>query len=115
MGSFMRNRRFGSYFDASSAGPASPRPKPVAKVVEQPQQRVESDEYATDDDGWFSLLISSVRIIVCFVSMMFTTLIWALIMLVLLPWPHQRIRQGNIYGHVTGKMLVSLLILSNLF
>lgn len=44
----------------------------------------------------------------CFVSMMVTTFIWALIMLVLIPWPCERIRQGNIYGHVTGRMLVSL-------
>lgn len=109
MGSFMRNRRFESYVDASSAGPAAPRPKQMAKVLEQPPQKAEPDEYAADDDGWYSFLISWIRIVVCFVSMMFTTFIWALIMLVLLPWPYQRIRQGNIYGHVTGKMLMWIL------
>ncbi|KAL2476314.1 1-acyl-sn-glycerol-3-phosphate acyltransferase [Abeliophyllum distichum] len=105
MGGFLRNRRFESYVDASSAGP-----KLVAKekVVEQPPQTAESDEYR-GDDGWFSVFISWIRIVVCFISMMFTTFIWALIMLVLLPWPYQRIRQGNIYGHVTGKMLMWIL------
>ncbi|OVA10549.1 Phospholipid/glycerol acyltransferase [Macleaya cordata] len=41
--------------------------------------------------------------------MMFTTFIWALIMLVLLPWPYERIRQGNVYGHVTGRLLMWIL------
>ncbi|KAL2496136.1 1-acyl-sn-glycerol-3-phosphate acyltransferase [Forsythia ovata] len=111
MGGFLRNRRFESYVDASSAGlnNTAARPKLVAKekVVEQPPQTA-SDEYR-GDDGWFSVLISWIRIVVCFISMMFTTFIWALIMLVLLPWPYQRIRQGNIYGHVTGKMLMWIL------
>lgn len=38
-------------------------------------------------------------------------LIWALIMLVLLPWPYERIRQGNVYGHVTGRLMVSSLFI----
>ncbi|CAN4102716.1 unnamed protein product [Withania somnifera] len=41
--------------------------------------------------------------------MMFTTFIWAVIMLLLLPWPDQRIRQGNIYGHVTGRLMMWIL------
>jgi hypothetical protein len=38
--------------------------------------------------------------------MMVTTAVWAAVMLLLLPWPCERIRQSNIYGHVTGRMLV---------
>ncbi|KAI3456934.1 hypothetical protein Pfo_013597 [Paulownia fortunei] len=111
VGAFLRNRRFGSYFDASS-GPSTARPPPPKAVVKEAagqQKTAGTDEWYPDDDGWFTVLISWVRIVVCFVSMMFTTLIWAMIMVVLLPWPYQRIRQGNIYGHVTGKMLMWIL------
>ncbi|XP_057726163.1 1-acyl-sn-glycerol-3-phosphate acyltransferase-like isoform X2 [Arachis stenosperma] len=62
-----------------------------------------------DDNGWVSSIISWIRIVTCFVSMMVTTFIWALIMVVLIPWPYERIRQGNIYGHVTGRMLMWIL------
>ncbi|KAL0399229.1 UNVERIFIED_CONTAM: 1-acyl-sn-glycerol-3-phosphate acyltransferase [Sesamum radiatum] len=110
LGGFLRNRRFGSYFDAST-GPNAPLPPPRA-VVDEQQKRAGGHECYTDDDdggGWLPVLISWVRIVVCFVSMMFTTFIWNAIMVVLLPWPYQRIRQGNIYGHVTGKMLMWIL------
>lgn len=112
VGGFLRNRRFGSYFDAST-GPNAAPPPPPRVVVDGLQKRAGADECYPDDDddndndGWFPVLISWMRIVVCFVSMMLTTFIWAVIMVVLLPWPYQRIRQGNIYGHVTGKMLVS--------
>ncbi|CAA6658220.1 unnamed protein product [Spirodela intermedia] len=33
--------------------------------------------------------------------MMATTFLWALIMFMLLPWPYARVRQGNLYGHMT--------------
>ncbi|EPS58160.1 hypothetical protein M569_16656, partial [Genlisea aurea] len=62
-----------------------------------------------DEDGLVSVLISWLRIVLCFVSMGFTTLIWSVIMVALLPWPYQRIRQGNIYGHVTGRILMKIL------
>lgn len=35
--------------------------------------------------------------------------VWAVLMLLLLPWPSQRIRQSNVYGHVTGRMLLWIL------
>lgn len=105
MGAFLRNRRFGSYFDATS-GPSTAPPRPMTAVKEAAAKKKTDEDYR-DDDGWFSVLISWVRIVICFLSMMFTTFVWAMIMVVLLPWPYQRIRQGNIYGHVTGKMLVS--------
>ncbi|GKV15635.1 hypothetical protein SLEP1_g26410 [Rubroshorea leprosula] len=47
-------------------------------------QRPLKDVYV-DDDGGTSALISCLRIVTCFVKMMVTTFIWALIMLVLLP------------------------------
>ncbi|XP_057859360.1 1-acyl-sn-glycerol-3-phosphate acyltransferase isoform X2 [Cryptomeria japonica] len=59
-----------------------------------------------EDNGWVSVALSVVKIVVCFVAMMATTFVWAVIMMVLLPWPYARIRQGNIYGHVTGRMLI---------
>jgi hypothetical protein len=57
------------------------------------------------DDGWAA---SAVRVVVCFLAMALTTAVpvWAVLMLLLLPWPSQRIRQSNVYGHVTGRMLV---------
>ncbi|GLJ49964.1 hypothetical protein SUGI_1062600 [Cryptomeria japonica] len=62
-----------------------------------------------EDNGWVSVALSVVKIVVCFVAMMATTFVWAVIMMVLLPWPYARIRQGNIYGHVTGRMLMWIL------
>ncbi|CAI9088413.1 OLC1v1022724C1 [Oldenlandia corymbosa var. corymbosa] len=105
--SFLKNRRFGSYFDASSELNLNP-PSEVAVREEKLEEMKKADAFV-DDDGIVAVLVSWIRIVVCFVSMMFTTFIWALIMLVLLPWPYQRIRQGNIYGHVTGKMLMWIL------
>uniref|UniRef100_A0A0E0DIM2 1-acyl-sn-glycerol-3-phosphate acyltransferase n=1 Tax=Oryza meridionalis TaxID=40149 RepID=A0A0E0DIM2_9ORYZ len=61
------------------------------------------------DDGWAACAASAARIVVCFVSMMATTAAWAVVMLLLLPWPCARIRQGNLYGHVTGRMLMWIL------
>nr|GMC76543.1 1-acyl-sn-glycerol-3-phosphate acyltransferase-like isoform X1 [Ipomoea batatas] len=105
VGRFVRSRRFGSYFEAGSGVDLD---KP-AKLVKEEVKAEDDDDVYEEDDGWVSVLISWIRIIVYFVSMMLTTLIWALIMLLLLPWPYQRIRQGNIYGHVTGKMLMWIL------
>ncbi|KAJ1698152.1 hypothetical protein LUZ63_006664 [Rhynchospora breviuscula] len=62
-----------------------------------------------DDDGWVTVAVSVLRIVACFLSMMVTTFIWAVIMVLLLPWPYERIKQGNLYGHVTGRMLMWIL------
>ncbi|XP_012070815.1 1-acyl-sn-glycerol-3-phosphate acyltransferase isoform X2 [Jatropha curcas] len=102
-GSFMRNRRLESFLTTNSIPNVKKNPK--ESVREEVEQRHKSDVYV-DDDGWVPALISCVRIVVCFVSMMVTTFIWALVMLLLLPWPYERIRQGNIYGHVTGRMMI---------
>ncbi|KAJ6894562.1 hypothetical protein NC652_028355 [Populus alba x Populus x berolinensis] len=105
-GSFMRNRRLESFLDTNSTPNGKQTPKILVReeVVRSPK----SDVYV-EDDGWISALISCVRIVVCFLSMMVTTFIWSLILLLLLPWPYERIRQGNIYGHVTGRMLMWIL------
>ncbi|KAK1305393.1 hypothetical protein QJS10_CPB11g01322 [Acorus calamus] len=64
-----------------------------------------------DDDGhgWVVSIVSWVRIVVCFATMTVTTAVWAVVMVVLIPWPYERIRQGNVYGHVTGRMLMWIL------
>ncbi|KAJ6887113.1 hypothetical protein NC651_027459 [Populus alba x Populus x berolinensis] len=105
-GSFMRNRRLESFLDTNSTPNGKQTPKILVReeVIKSPK----SDVYV-EDDGWISALISCVRIVVCFLSMMVTTFIWSLILLLLLPWPYERIRQGNIYGHVTGRMLMWIL------
>ncbi|PON51513.1 Phospholipid/glycerol acyltransferase [Parasponia andersonii] len=105
--SFLRTRRFESYLNTSSDQPVKEKPRVLAK--EEAGIRTKADDVCVDDDGWFSSLISWVRIVTCFVTMMVTTFIWALIMLVLLPWPYERVRQGNVYGHVTGRLLTWIL------
>ncbi|RDX64724.1 hypothetical protein CR513_56688, partial [Mucuna pruriens] len=97
----LRNRRFESFLNTSSGQSVEDTPTILVKD--------ELGGRAGNDDGWVSAIISWIRIFTCFVSMMITTFIWALIMLVLIPWPCQRIRQGNIYGHVTGRMLMWIL------
>ncbi|KAL3508494.1 hypothetical protein ACH5RR_027895 [Cinchona calisaya] len=109
LSSFLRNRRLGSYFDASF-GVNFHSPSKVTIKEEEVEKKTKSDAFGgDDDDGVGAVLISWIRIVVCFVTMLFTTFIWALIMLVLFPWSNQRIRQGNIYGHVTGRLLMWIL------
>ncbi|WVY93700.1 hypothetical protein V8G54_032788 [Vigna mungo] len=81
---------------------------PNVAIKDDYERRPQTDAFV-DDDGWVPVIISWIRIVTCFVSMMITTFIWALIMLVLIPWPYERIRQGNVYGHVTGRMLMRIL------
>ncbi|KAJ6724284.1 1-ACYL-SN-GLYCEROL-3-PHOSPHATE ACYLTRANSFERASE ALPHA [Salix viminalis] len=104
-GSFMRNRRLESFLDTNSTANGKQTQKIL--VREEVVKCSKSDVYV-DDDGWISALLYCVRIVVCFLSMMVTTFVWSLILLLLLPWPYERIRQGNIYGHVTGRMLALL-------
>ncbi|KAH7331398.1 hypothetical protein KP509_20G031200 [Ceratopteris richardii] len=62
-----------------------------------------------DDDSLWTVFTSIVKIVTCFSSMLVTTIIWAFILLILLPFPSARIKQSNIYGHVTGRMLMWIL------
>ncbi|MED6173572.1 1-acyl-sn-glycerol-3-phosphate acyltransferase [Stylosanthes scabra] len=105
-GALLRTRRLESFLDTSSGQRVEEVPKFLVK--EKPVQQLKKDVYF-DDNGWVSSIISWIRIVTCFVSMMVTTFIWALIMIVLIPLPYERIRQGNIYGHVTGRMLMWIL------
>lgn len=107
-GSFLRGRRLESCLEASfrSNGPAIDRPgDAVGRRTPGPAEAVDF----VDDDRWITVIVSVVRIVVCFVSMAATTAVWAVIMLLLLPWPYARIKQGNLYGHVTGRMLMWIL------
>lgn len=104
-GALLRNRRFDSFLNTSSGQ----RVEETARILvkDGSGQRPRKEDVYIDDDGWVSSIVSWIRIATCFVSMMVTTFIWALIMVVLIPWPYKRTRQGNIYGHVTGRMMVS--------
>lgn len=98
-----RNRRSESYLDRK---PLSNLEEVVSKAAEEVVKHRDEAEVYVEDDGWLSVLVSWIRIITCFLIMMITTIVWVLVMLVLLPWPYERIKQGNIYGHVTGRLLV---------
>lgn len=79
-GALLRNRRLESFLDTSSDQSVEETPKILVK--DESGQRPRKDVY-TDDDGWVSTIISWIRIVACFLSMMVTTFIWALIMVVL--------------------------------
>ncbi|XP_039055586.1 1-acyl-sn-glycerol-3-phosphate acyltransferase-like [Hibiscus syriacus] len=109
-GSFLRNRRFESFLDTKSGPNVSETQKLSSKeVTDQSLEKVDAFVDDEHDDGWIPTLISCVRIVTCFLAMMVTAFIWAIIMVLLLPWPYHRIRQGNIYGHVTGRLLMWIL------
>ncbi|PHU13045.1 1-acyl-sn-glycerol-3-phosphate acyltransferase [Capsicum chinense] len=59
---FLKNRRFGSYFDASSGSVLdSDRPREVVVANEK------REEVYGDDDGWVIMLISWIRMLICVV------------------------------------------------
>ncbi|PHT43911.1 1-acyl-sn-glycerol-3-phosphate acyltransferase [Capsicum baccatum] len=59
---FLKNRRFGSYFDASSGSVVdSDRPREVVVANEK------REELYGDDDGWVIMLISWIRMLICVV------------------------------------------------
>lgn len=110
--SFLRSRRLETFLHTNSVPPnewETSRNVEKEVAVERPLTDVSVDVDDDDDEGWMPLLISCVRIVACFMTMMVTTFIWALIMLLLLPWPCERVRQGNVYGHVTGRLLMWIL------
>ncbi|XP_043688850.1 1-acyl-sn-glycerol-3-phosphate acyltransferase-like isoform X1 [Telopea speciosissima] len=104
--SVLRNRRLESCFNASSLSNVGESSKVKRREAGIPKQKT---DVFVDDNSWIAIVISCIKIVICFVTMMFTTFVWALIMLVLLPWPYARIRQGNVYGHVTGRLLMWIL------
>ncbi|XP_024528979.1 1-acyl-sn-glycerol-3-phosphate acyltransferase isoform X1 [Selaginella moellendorffii] len=62
-----------------------------------------------ESSGLRIALASGLKIVACFVVMAITTAIWTGVMLLLLPWPYERIKQGNLYGHITGRILLWIL------
>lgn len=102
--SLLRYRKLENFFRASTSENIG-APSKVAAGEEVGRQA----DVFTDDDGWVSIMISWLKIITCLMTMMVTTIIWALIMVVLIPWPYERVRQGNIYGHVTGRLMMWIL------
>ncbi|MCO5560592.1 hypothetical protein L7F22_014207 [Adiantum nelumboides] len=69
---------------------------------------LENSLYREDDSLW-TVLSSIVKIVTCFSAMLITTFFWTFIMVLLLPFPYARIKQGNMYGHVTGRLLMWIL------
>uniref|UniRef100_A0A1D1Y105 1-acyl-sn-glycerol-3-phosphate acyltransferase n=1 Tax=Anthurium amnicola TaxID=1678845 RepID=A0A1D1Y105_9ARAE len=108
--SFLRNRRLGSFFESGYPSPR-PRKQPADEELVEGRHRGAATESSAfeDDDRWVTVLSSALKIVACFVTMMGTTFVWALIMLVLLPWPYARVRQGNLYGHLTGWLMMQIL------
>ncbi|KAG9454055.1 hypothetical protein H6P81_006959 [Aristolochia fimbriata] len=101
--SFLRHRRLDSCFNTVDASPKFRRREPK-------EERTKEEKTAyVDNNSWTAVVISIARIVTCFVTMLFTTFFWSLIMLLLIPWPNARIKQGNVYGHVTGRLLMWIL------
>lgn len=119
--SLLRVRRFDSYFEAILRSPEPHRKKFAAnsdrrqEVCRPPSVSGDGEVEFADDDRWITVLISLFRIVACVVTMMATTIFWTVVMLVLLPWPYLRIRQGNLYGHFTGRLMVNSLSFENIF
>ncbi|KAL5972660.1 hypothetical protein ACLOJK_039465 [Asimina triloba] len=110
--SFVRNRSIVSSFHTvfrSAVDDAPPAAKVHPKEAEAPAPSGQGSNGGAyvEDDSWIAVLVSWLRIVTCFVLLTVTTFVWAVVMLVLVPWPAERIKQGNIYGHLSGKMLVN--------
>ncbi|XP_050363669.1 1-acyl-sn-glycerol-3-phosphate acyltransferase-like [Argentina anserina] len=97
----LRKRRLESLKNTSS--------DPTTKVTSEISEKDVGHEVDVNEDGLGFKLISCARIVACFITIMVTTVIWELIMLVLLPWPYERIKQGNVYGHVTSRLIMWIL------
>ncbi|XP_058094149.1 1-acyl-sn-glycerol-3-phosphate acyltransferase-like [Magnolia sinica] len=97
---------FGTGFRSTLDDPPRIHPKEAAPSVAGRSPNAAAD---VDDDSWIAVVLSCVRIVICFTAMMVTTFVWTVIMMVLVPWPTARIKQGNVYGHVTGRMLMWIL------
>lgn len=83
--SLFKYRRLESFLGTSCGQIARQTPQNVL-AKEAAEQRRKPEYYDVGNEGWISTSISVVDIVTCFVTMMFTTLIFALVVLVLLPW-----------------------------
>ncbi|XP_020584428.1 1-acyl-sn-glycerol-3-phosphate acyltransferase-like [Phalaenopsis equestris] len=115
MSSLLRGRWLDSYFEAILRSPEPERKKYAASGDKQQELRsrpsvsADGEVEFVDDDRWITVLISVFRIVACVVTMLATTMFWTMVMLVLLPWPYLRVRQGNLYGHFTGRLMMWIL------
>ncbi|XP_039140345.1 1-acyl-sn-glycerol-3-phosphate acyltransferase-like [Dioscorea cayenensis subsp. rotundata] len=100
---------FESFFETSFRQSDTPAPQQKAAAAAAAVQKRKAEDWYEDDDRFWTVILSVFRIVVCFLAMMVTTALWAVVMVVLLPWPYERVRQGNLYGHVTGRMLMWIL------
>ncbi|RWW76994.1 hypothetical protein BHE74_00014872, partial [Ensete ventricosum] len=92
LSSLLRSRRLESCLEAGFPSPGTEEPEEDGRAF-------------VDEDGWTTVAVSVLRIVACFLTMMVTTFVWAVVMILMLPWPYERIRQGNLYGHVTGRLM----------
>ncbi|PKA63725.1 1-acyl-sn-glycerol-3-phosphate acyltransferase [Apostasia shenzhenica] len=116
LSSLIRGRWLDSYFEAIFRSPEPCRTKKPAIAAGQrplkhrrPPCSADGEVSFVDDDRWITVAISVIRIVSCFVTMLATTIMWTVVMLALLPWPYLRIRQSNLYGHVTGRLMMWIL------
>ncbi|CAI0379795.1 unnamed protein product [Linum tenue] len=86
-GSFMRSSRSLESFLNTNSSPNVEEENHEFVVKEELKNPEAVKAFVFKDGGWVAELISFVRIVTCFVVMMVTTSIWAIIMVLLLPWP----------------------------
>ncbi|KAJ7538507.1 hypothetical protein O6H91_11G051600 [Diphasiastrum complanatum] len=60
-------------------------------------------------DGYAAVVITALKLVLCFLVMLVNATVWGVIMLLLLPLPCARIKQSNLFGHITGRMLMWIL------
>ncbi|CAD5196310.1 1-acyl-sn-glycerol-3-phosphate acyltransferase-like [Musa acuminata AAA Group] len=96
LNSLLRGRQLESCLEAGFPSPETEEPE-------------EDGRGFVDEDGWATVVVSALRIVACFLTMTVTTFVWAVAMIPMLPWPYERIRQGNLYGHVTGRLMMWIL------
>ncbi|KAJ7527275.1 hypothetical protein O6H91_16G046000 [Diphasiastrum complanatum] len=58
------------------------------------------------DKSFLASVIGVLKVVLCLSVMAINTSFWFCLLLLLLPWPNARLYQGNIYGRVTGAMLI---------
>nr|ALM22873.1 microsomal class B lysophosphatidic acid acyltransferase [Cuphea avigera var. pulcherrima] len=109
--SLLKNRKLESSFSTGFAKDSFPHSPEKTMIRDDSEHRtiIADGLSVDDDDGWMAVLISWARLVMCFVLVLITTSIWTLIMVILIPWPCERIKQSNVFGHVSGRMLMWLL------
>ncbi|KAJ7297997.1 hypothetical protein O6H91_16G019800 [Diphasiastrum complanatum] len=63
------------------------------------------DSYV-DDNSFLAIVIGVSKVVLCLLVLAINTSLWFVVLLLLLPWPNARLYQGNLYGRVSGRMLM---------